>query len=112
RFGAEEDRRDREACRSPRMARPGNDGGLGPEGPRDGGLLTRYVLDTTVLIAHLRGDRDMTQALLELLATGHSIGTTCVNVAEVERGLRPNEGKRAQALMDRLSFLETTREAA
>ena len=54
----------------------------------------------------------MTQALLELLAVGHSLGTTCVNVAEVERGLRPNERKRTQALLDRLSFLETTREAA
>ncbi len=70
------------------------------------------MLDTTVLIAHLRGDRDVTEGLLDLLATGHSLGTTCVNIAEVERGLRPRERKRVQALMDRLTFFETTRDAA
>jgi predicted nucleic acid-binding protein len=47
-----------------------------------------------------------------LLANGHSLGTSCVNVTEVERGLRPKERKAAAALLDRLDFLETTREAA
>jgi tRNA(fMet)-specific endonuclease VapC len=94
------------------MARSGLDSCLGSEGPKDGGRLTKYVLDTTVLIAHLRGDRDVTEGLLKLLAAGHSLGTTCVNVAEVERGLQPRERKRVRALMDRLSFFETTKEAA
>jgi predicted nucleic acid-binding protein len=49
---------------------------------------------------------------LGLLANGHSLGTSCVNVAEVEHGLRPKERKAAAALLDRLDFLETTREAA
>ncbi|HEY8202663.1 MAG TPA: type II toxin-antitoxin system VapC family toxin [Actinomycetota bacterium] len=70
------------------------------------------MLDTTVLIAHLRGDGGVTEALLKLLAAGHSLGTTCVNVAEIERGLRPRERNRVRALLDRLSFFETTREAA
>src|SRR5688572_10877092 len=85
---------------------------MGPQGTNNGGLLTRYVLDTTVLIAHLRGDGDVTEAFLELLAAGHSLGTTCVNVAEIERGLQPRERRQVQALMDRLGFFETTREAA
>ncbi len=54
----------------------------------------------------------MTAALLRLLGAGHSLGTTCVNIAEVERGLRPRERKRVQALLDRLDFFVTTREAA
>jgi predicted nucleic acid-binding protein len=70
------------------------------------------VLDTTVLIAHLRGEMDVTEALLKLLAAGHSLGTTCINVAEIERGLQPRERKQVHALMDPLSFFETTREAA
>ena len=46
------------------------------------GVLTTYVLDTTVLIAHLRGDEDVMPLLLELVAEGHTLATTCVNVAE------------------------------
>ena len=74
--------------------------------------MTRYLLDTTVLIAHLRGDDAVTETMLRLLRAGHTLGTTCVNIAEIERGLRPGERRRTQSLIDRLSFLETTREAA
>jgi len=49
---------------------------------------------------------------LDLLADRHSLGTSCVNVAEVERGIRTRERKAAVALLTRLRFLETTREAA
>jgi len=85
---------------------------VGAERAADGALLTKYVLDTTVLIAHLRGDGDVTEALLRLLAAGHLLGTTCVNIAEIERGLRPRERKHVQTLIDRLGFFDTTREAA
>lgn len=74
--------------------------------------LSLYLLDTTVLIAHLRGDRAVTSHLLDLLADRHWLGTSCVNVAEVERGVRPREREAAAALLGRLRFLETTREAA
>ena len=50
--------------------------------------------------------------LLELLGDGHSLGTSCVNVAELERGLRPAERKRARVLLDRLMYFDTPREAA
>ncbi len=70
------------------------------------------MLDTTVLIAHIRGDEDVTEVLLRLLAAGHSLGTTCVNIAEVERGLLTRERKHVRGLLDRLRFFETTREAA
>jgi predicted nucleic acid-binding protein len=64
------------------------------------------------LIAHLRGSEAATDLLLDLLADNHSLGTSCVNVAEVERGVRPKERKAVTALLSRLRFLETTREAA
>jgi predicted nucleic acid-binding protein len=46
------------------------------------------------------------------LAEGHTLATSCVNLAEVERGLRPPERKRGKALTDRLRFLTTDQEAA
>jgi predicted nucleic acid-binding protein len=49
---------------------------------------------------------------LDLLADGHVLGTCCVNVAEIERGVRPKERRAAGRLLERLRFLETTREAA
>jgi len=74
--------------------------------------MTRYLLDTTVLIAHLRGDEHTSSALLTLLARGHSLCTSCVNVAEIERGTRPAERRAVEALLDRLEYLPTTEEAA
>ena len=94
------------------MAQPALDRGLGAHDTTDGRVLSRYLLDTTVLIAHLRGDRAVTDALLQRLGEGHTLGTTCVNIAEIERGLRPAERKQTQVLLDRLVFFDTTREAA
>ena len=74
--------------------------------------MTRYLLDTTVLIAHLRGDEDVASFVLDLTSRGHSLCVSCVNVAEIERGIRPRERKAAGALFDRLAFLVTTKEAA
>ena len=74
--------------------------------------LSLYLLDTTVLIAHMRGDEAVTNLLLDLLADRHVLGTSCVNVAEVERGIRPKERKAADALLTGLRFFETTRDAA
>ncbi len=70
------------------------------------------MLDTTVLIAQLRGERAVNTLLLDLLAAGHWLGTSCVNIVEIERGIRPKERKAATALLQRLRFLETGREAA
>ena len=50
--------------------------------------------------------------MLRLLAGGHILATTCVNVAEVEAGLRQRERRKAGVLLDRLRFLPTDREAA
>lgn len=54
----------------------------------------------------------MPSVLRQVLAEGHTLATTCVNLAEIERGLRPRERKQTQALLDRLRFLVTDREAA
>lgn len=74
--------------------------------------MSRYLLDTTVLIAHLRGDGDVVHRLRVQLGAGHELVTACVPVAEVESGLLPRERARAGALLRSLGFLATTKEAA
>jgi predicted nucleic acid-binding protein len=74
--------------------------------------MTRFLLDTTVLIAQLRGDDAVADGLQALLRRGHSLCTSCVNVAEVERGIRRPERRAAEALLDRMEYLTTTKEAA
>lgn len=70
------------------------------------------MLDSTVLIGFLRDTPNVATVLGQLMSDGHTLGVTCVNLAEVERGLRPQERRRAQAFLDRLRFLATNREAA
>ena len=50
--------------------------------------------------------------MLRLVADGHTLATTCVNLAEVGAGFRQRERRRAEALLARLRFLITDREAA
>ena len=70
------------------------------------------MLDSTVLIGYLRDTPSIASGLRERLGDGHTLATTCVNLAEVERGLRPRERRRAAAFLDGLRFLITDREAA
>lgn len=74
--------------------------------------MSRYLLDTTVLVAHLRGDDAIADALLSLLRRGDSLCVSCVNVAEIVRGLRPAERRATERLLDRMELLITTKEAA
>lgn len=86
---------------------------MGSHPAADGGsVLTLYVLDSTVLIGYLRDLSSIASDLRRRLGKGHTLGTTCVNLAEVERGLRPRERRRAAGFLDALRFLATDREAA
>ncbi len=80
--------------------------------PDRGGVLTVYILDSTVLIGYLRDTPPIASDLRRRLHQGHTLATTCVNIAEIERGLRPKERQRASAFLDALRFLVTDREAA
>ena len=50
--------------------------------------------------------------MLRLLGRGDSLATSCVNLAEIEAGLRQRERRKAEAVLGRLRFLVTTPEAA
>ncbi len=50
--------------------------------------------------------------MLRLLDRGDSLATSCVNLAEIEAGLRQRERRKAEAVLGHLRFLVTTPEAA
>ena len=70
-----------------------------------------YVLDTTVLIDHLRG-RPVTERVRGLLTRGITPATTAINVEEIVRGMRPAERKPVQLLFSGLVVLPVTTESA
>jgi predicted nucleic acid-binding protein len=74
--------------------------------------VTTHLLDTTVLVDYVRERPAARHLLIALLAQGDDVATTCVSIAELERGIRARERKVAETLVERLSFLPTTREAA
>ena len=69
------------------------------------------VLDTTVLIDHLRG-RPVVQRIDQLLDRGVTMATTAINVEEIVRGLRDSERAAAEGLFAGLALLPITAEAA
>ena len=77
-----------------------------------GSNIAKYLLDTTILIDHLRGRQEAVDLLTVLVRQGHRLGLCCVNVAELYSGLRHEERARADRLIGNLDFYDVTREAA
>jgi predicted nucleic acid-binding protein len=50
--------------------------------------------------------------MLHVLDRGDTLATSCVNLAEIEAGLRQRERRKAETVLGHLRFLVTTREAA
>ena len=74
-------------------------------------MVVLLVLDSTVLIDHLRG-RPAASRILALLDRGVSPATTAINVEEIVRGLRRTERDVAEQLFRGLVVLPVTEEAA
>jgi predicted nucleic acid-binding protein len=62
-------------------------------------------LDTTVLIDTLRNRNQRRRLLAGLVASGHLLATSTVNVAEVFAGLRPGEEQATRAFLAGLDLL-------
>lgn len=71
-----------------------------------------YLLDTTVIIDHLRGDRKVTSYLEEIGQRGDIAGCCCVNVAETYAGMRKKEREKTDEFMGSLYYFEVSREIA
>lgn len=74
--------------------------------------MTRYILDTTVLIAFLCGDESVRRFVRDSFGQDDRLATTCVTIAEIEAGMRPQEREQVDALLRRISYAPTSREAA
>lgn len=74
--------------------------------------MTRYLLDTTVLIDVSKHREAVESRVLELLEGPDEVGVSVVNVAELFSGLRPESRHEALLLLDELEVWPVTREVA
>lgn len=74
--------------------------------------MSKYLLDTTVLIDHLRGRQPVVKFVTELAQAGNELGTCSIGVAELYSGLSDKHRAIAEKLIDSLEYWETTRETA
>ena len=66
----------------------------------------RTVLDSSVLIDHLRGDARARRAIAERVATGEQLWGIVITRAELIAGMRSSERAATFALLDRLRWLD------
>jgi tRNA(fMet)-specific endonuclease VapC len=74
--------------------------------------LTKYLLDTTILIEHLRGKKPAVNFITEAVRHGHRLAVCCINVAELYSGLSPEQAARAEKLINALDYYEATADSA
>lgn len=72
----------------------------------------RLVLDTSVLIDHLRGDGRAVELLTDSARARHELWSVTVVRTEVVAGMRPGEERRTIALLDALRWQPVTIEIA
>lgn len=92
------------------MVEPGRREGLGPADAGAG--LTTFLLDSSVVIEHLRGSEPVSATLRSLGAGGHRLAVSSVTVVEVLAGATASERKGTERLLRRLAFLATDLEAS
>ena len=73
---------------------------------------SRILLDTTVVIDTLRNRNQRRQLLATLAASGQSLATSTITVAEVYGGIRPGEEQATRALLVNLDWIPVSPEVA
>ena len=72
--------------------------------------MAEYLLDTTIIIDHLRGDIKANTYLEEIGQRGDVAGCCCVNIAEIYSGMLFEEAKKTNRFINSLYYYEVTRE--
>ena len=70
------------------------------------------LLDTSVLINFLHGKRETAALLRDITMRGFNLAVSCITVAELFAGMRPNEEAATEALLSTLDCLPVTQEIA
>jgi len=72
----------------------------------------RLVLDSSVIIGHLRGDARARGLILAALTTGDELWSVTAARVEIIGGLRPGEERSTHALLGLISWLDVTTDVA
>ena len=72
--------------------------------------MAEYLLDTTIIIDHLRGDIKANTYLEEIGQRGDVAGCCCVNIAEIYSGMLVKEEEKTNRFINSLYYYEVTRE--
>src|SRR5687768_13516214 len=72
----------------------------------------KVIVDTSVLIDHLRGDARALKVLTDLFAAGHEVWSVTVVRVEVLAGMRPKEAVATWALLKSMRWQAATVEVA
>jgi predicted nucleic acid-binding protein len=74
--------------------------------------MSKYLLDTTVLIDHLRGRQPVVEFVTGLAQMGHELGVCPIIVAELYSGLSDKHRSIAEKLVDSLEYWEASQKTA
>lgn len=72
----------------------------------------KLLLDTSVLIDHLRGDPRAVELLVQAVRQGEDLWSSTVVRAEVLAGMRPGEERATRLLLDQVRWHDVTIEVA
>lgn len=70
-------------------------------------MLKDYLIDTNIIISHLKGDINITSFLLNLEKQSNFY-TSVLNKAEVDCGLFPEETSKADMVFDKIKIYDVT----
>ena len=74
--------------------------------------VAKYILDTTLLVDHLRGREEAVELVDTLALDGHRLGVCCVSITELYSGLGQHERAAADDFTDGLEYYDISREIA
>ena len=74
--------------------------------------MAQYLLDTTTIIDHLRGDKKVNFYLEEVGTRGDIVGCCCINITETYTGMKDKEKEKTDKFVESLYYFPTTKEIA
>jgi predicted nucleic acid-binding protein len=74
--------------------------------------MTTYLLDTSVIIDVLNGQRNRDVLLKGLLSQGDLLACCAVNISEIYAGMRPKEETKTEAFLQSLEYYDITWDVA
>jgi predicted nucleic acid-binding protein len=74
--------------------------------------VTRYLLDTDVLVDFSKGIKPVISQLLAWIDSTDVVAVCAISVAEFSAGLTPEQAAQAQAFLTALTYWDISREAA